>query len=69
MFTDRILDLVVISVFFISNFRLRYFQNIDIISISRVTIFGFVSDKKYKTNNGFSGYRLFPTLGTYMSVC
>lgn len=47
---------------FLPNIRFRYFRNIDIISISKVTVFDFVSDKKYKNENGFSDYRPFSSL-------
>jgi hypothetical protein len=43
-------------------FRFRCFRNTDIISVSGVTVFDFVSDKKYENSNGFSVYRPFPTV-------
>jgi hypothetical protein len=62
IFTDCILDFDRYSVFSAPNFRFRCFQNTDIISVSRVTVFDFVSDKKYENCNGFSVYRPFPTV-------
>jgi hypothetical protein len=38
------------------------FRNTDIVSVSGVTVFDFVSDKKYENGNGFSVYRPFPTV-------
>ena len=50
------------DVFFVPNFRFRCFRNTDIVSVSEVTVFDFVSDKKYENSNGFSVYRPFPTV-------
>jgi hypothetical protein len=52
----------VTGVFSAPNFCFRCFRNTDIISVSGVTVFDFVSDKKYKNGNGFSVYRPFPTV-------
>jgi hypothetical protein len=45
---------IVTGVFSAPKFRFRCFRNTDIVSISKVTVFDFVSDKKYEKNNGFS---------------
>jgi hypothetical protein len=57
MFTDRIF-----GVFSAPNFRFRCFRNTDTGSVSGVTVFDFVSDKKYENGNGFSVYRPFSTV-------
>jgi hypothetical protein len=62
MFTDRIWISTVTSVFSAPNFRFRCFRNTDIVSVFGVTVFDFVSDKKYENDNGFSVYRPFPTV-------
>jgi hypothetical protein len=49
MFTDRILDLDPYRCIFRTKLSFRCFQNTDIISVSGVTVFDFVSDKKYET--------------------
>jgi hypothetical protein len=47
MFTDRILDFDRYrGVFSAPNFRFRCFRNTDIVSVSGVTVFDFVFDKK-----------------------
>jgi hypothetical protein len=55
------------DVFFVPNFRFRCFRNIDIVSVSEVTVSDFVSDKKYENDNGFSVFRSFPTVGDLFS--
>jgi hypothetical protein len=62
MFTDRILDFDRYRLFSAPNFRFRCFRNTDIVSVSGVTVFDFVSDKKYENGNGFSVYRPFSSL-------
>jgi hypothetical protein len=52
----------VTGVFSAPNFRFRCFRNTDIVSVSGVTVFDFVSDKKYENGNGFSVYRPFSSL-------
>jgi hypothetical protein len=47
---------------FRTNIRFRCFRNTDIVSVSGVTVFDFVSDKKYENGNGFSVYRPFLTV-------
>jgi hypothetical protein len=37
------------DVFFVPNFRFRCFRNTDIVSVSKVTVSDFVSDKKMET--------------------
>jgi hypothetical protein len=64
MFTDRILDFDRYWCIFRTNFRFRCFRNTDIISVSGVTVFDFVSDKKYENGNDFSVYRPFSSLMT-----
>jgi hypothetical protein len=54
--------LTVTGVFSAPNFRFRCFRNTDIVSVSGVTIFDIVSDKKYENGNDFSAYRPFPTV-------
>jgi hypothetical protein len=62
MFTDHILDFDRYRCISTPNFRFRCFRNTDIVSVSGVTIFDFVSDKKYENGNGFSVYRPFSTV-------
>jgi hypothetical protein len=52
------------DVFFVPNFWFWCFRNTDIVFISEVTVFDFVSDKKYENGNNFSVFRLFPTVFT-----
>jgi hypothetical protein len=48
-----------IPMFFVPNFRFRWFQNTDVVFVSGIT----VSDKKkYENDNGFSVFRSFPTV-------
>jgi hypothetical protein len=67
MFTDRILDFDRYRCVFRTDFCFRCFRNTDIVSVSGVTVFDFVSDKKYENDNGFSVYRPFPTV--FISMC
>jgi hypothetical protein len=62
MFTDRILGFDRYGIFSAPNFRFRCFRNTDIVFVSGVTAFDFVSDKKYENGNGFSVYRPFSSL-------
>jgi hypothetical protein len=48
--------------FSVPNLRFRCFRNTDIVSDSGITVFDFVSDKKYENSNGFSVYRPFSSL-------
>jgi hypothetical protein len=57
------------DVFFVPNFRFRCFRNIDIVSVSEVTVSDFVSDKKYENGNGFSVFRSFSTVFTPSGEC
>jgi hypothetical protein len=50
------------DVFSVSNFRFRCFRNIDIVSVSELTISDFISDKKSENGNSFNVYRPFPTV-------
>jgi hypothetical protein len=54
--------LTVTGVFSAPNFRFRCFRNTDIVYVYGVTVFDFVSDKKYENNNSFSVYRPFSSL-------
>jgi hypothetical protein len=49
-------------VFSALNFCFRCFRNTDTVSVFGVTVFDFVSDKKYENGNGFSVYQPFPTV-------
>jgi NADH:ubiquinone oxidoreductase subunit B-like Fe-S oxidoreductase len=49
IFTDCILDSDRYRCIFRTNFRFRCFRNTDIVSVSGVTVFDFVSDKNMKT--------------------
>jgi hypothetical protein len=62
MFTVVFKISTVTGVFSAPNFRFRCFRNTDIVSVSGVTVFDFVSDKKYENENGFSVYRPFSSL-------
>jgi hypothetical protein len=62
MFTDRILDFDRYRCISAPNFRFWCFRNTDIVSVSGVTDFDFVSDKKYENGKGFSVYRPFSSL-------
>jgi hypothetical protein len=62
MFTDRILDFDCYRCIFAPNFRFRCFRNTDIVSVSIVTVFDFVSDKKYENGISFSVYRPFSAI-------
>jgi hypothetical protein len=57
------------NVFFVSNFRFRYFRNTEIVSVFEVTVSDFVSDKKYGNSNDFSVFRPFLTVFTPTSSC
>jgi hypothetical protein len=62
MFTDRILDFDRYWCIFRTKLSFPMFRNTDIVSVSGVTVFDFVSDKKYENGNGFSVYRPFSSL-------
>jgi hypothetical protein len=61
IFTDRILDPNRIRCFSISNFCFRI---TDVVCVSGVIVFDFVSKEKYENKNGFNVYRLFPVVFT-----
>jgi hypothetical protein len=61
--------IVKFDMFSAPNFRFRCFRNTDIVSVSGVTVFDFVSDKKYENGNGFCVYRLFPTIFIPSDYC
>jgi hypothetical protein len=58
-----IFDPTVTGVFSILSFRFRCFQITDVVPVSGVVTFDFVSDEKYENENGFSVYCLFQILG------
>jgi hypothetical protein len=59
MFTDHILDFDRYRCIFRTKLSFPMFPKYHIVSVFEVTVFDFVSDKKYENGNGFSVYRSF----------
>jgi hypothetical protein len=62
MFTDRIFDFDRYRCIFRTKLSFPMFPKTDIVSVSGVTVFDFVSDKKYENGNGISVFRPLPTV-------